>query len=156
LATASILAALTPAEDIAIKDRVVRLSDVAAVSGLSAEAANTIEIAELAGPNVTISRKDLARLIGRAVPAIRVAGALTGSIRIHAPAAKPVPQPRPYIDDPEVRRGDKLTVSSSVGPVAIERRVVALQDASTRQRRVFVRSSDGEVFAAPVQTGAAQ
>jgi len=152
----SVIAALTNAGDVTLKDHVVRLSDVAVVTGPDAETANRIEVAELAGPLVTISRKDLARLIVRAAPAIRVAGASTGSIRIHAPAANPVARPAPYADEPKIRRGDELKVGASVGPVTIERSVIALQDASARQRRLFVRSSDGEVFATPVRSGDAK
>ena len=132
------------------------VTDVAAVTGGDAETARKVEVAELAGPRVTISRKDLARLIGRAVPAIRVAGALTGTIRIHAPATNSIVRGEAYADEPQVRRGDELTLGSAVGPVAIERKVVALQEASARQRRVFVRSADGEIFAASAQAGAAK
>jgi hypothetical protein len=53
---------------------------------------------------------------------------------------------------PLVSRGDKLTLVSTAGPVTITRQVRAVQTASTSQRRLFVRTSDGEVFAAPLDS----
>ncbi len=150
LIAAIILVRLTSAGELQLAHRVVHLPDVAIVTGLEAEAANRIVIAELAGPHVTISRKDLARLIERAVPASRVTGALSGSIRILAPVPAPPAQPASYVDEPQVSRGDRLTVTSRVGPVVVERLAIALQDATRRQKKLFVTTADGEVFAAPV------
>lgn len=48
-----------------------------------------------------------------------------------------------------VDRGDRLTLRSVVGPVRVEREVVALQPGRPG-RRVFVRDQDGETLAAPL------
>lgn len=47
-----------------------------------------------------------------------------------------------------VDRGDRLTLRSVVGPVRIERPVVALQ--AGQGRRIFVRDEDGHTIAAPL------
>ncbi len=52
-----------------------------------------------------------------------------------------------------VARGDAMTLVSRSGPVTVERSVTALQSGRTG-RRVFVRDSAGQVFAAPVVEGA--
>lgn len=52
---------------------------------------------------------------------------------------------------PGVRRGQRLTLASSVGPVMIERPVTAVQAAKPRDRRIFVRTADGEILSAPLQ-----
>lgn len=49
---------------------------------------------------------------------------------------------------PEISPADRLTVKSAVGPVVIQREVTALQ-AGRADRRLFVMTGDGEVFAAP-------
>jgi hypothetical protein len=156
-AAAAIMVRLTSANDVALSDRTVRLSDVAELAGTDAPAFHDIVIAALkdSGAPQEVRRIDVAHLIRRALPAAKVIGTLSGSIRIHAPPTALVP-PSTYADDPEVRRGDKLTVTSTVGPVAIQRQVVALQQATARQKRVFVRSSDGEIFSAPLQAGDAR
>ncbi len=48
-----------------------------------------------------------------------------------------------------IARGDTLTLRSSAGPVTIERAVVAMQPGRSGGR-VFVRDSEGKVFAAPL------
>jgi hypothetical protein len=48
-----------------------------------------------------------------------------------------------------VMAGDRLTLRSAVGPVSIERAVVALQ-AGRSGRRLFVRDQDGQTIAAPL------
>lgn len=48
-----------------------------------------------------------------------------------------------------VEKGDKLTLRSTAGPVTIERAVVAMQPGRSGGR-VFVRDSEGKVFAAPL------
>ena len=50
---------------------------------------------------------------------------------------------------PAVGAGDKLTLVSTVGPVRIQRAVVALQP-GRNGGRVFVKAADGEVLSAPV------
>lgn len=51
--------------------------------------------------------------------------------------------------DGRVAKGDKLTLRSTAGPVTIERTVVAMQPGRSGGR-VFVRDSEGKVFAAPL------
>lgn len=46
-----------------------------------------------------------------------------------------------------VRRGDKLTLNSRAGPVVIERPVVAMQGVKPTERRLFVQTDDGAIFA---------
>lgn len=48
-----------------------------------------------------------------------------------------------------VKKGDRLTLRSMAGPVTIERAVVAMQSGRSGGR-VFVRDSEGKVFAAPL------
>lgn len=50
---------------------------------------------------------------------------------------------------PDIDKGDKLTLVSAVGPVRVERQVVALQ-AGRSGGRVFVRDAEGQVLAAPL------
>lgn len=50
---------------------------------------------------------------------------------------------------PDVDKGDELTLVSAVGPVRVERQVVALQ-AGRSGGRVFVRDAEGQVVAAPL------
>ena len=49
-----------------------------------------------------------------------------------------------------ISRGDRLTLVSHVGPITIERPVTALQGARPQDQRIFVRTDDGEVFAATI------
>ena len=49
--------------------------------------------------------------------------------------------------------GDRLTLISAVGPVRVERQVVALQ-AGRAGGRVFVRDAEGQVVAAPLAVAA--
>ena len=50
---------------------------------------------------------------------------------------------------PDVDKGDELTLLSTVGPVSVERQVVALQ-AGRSGGRVFVRDAEGQVVSAPL------
>jgi flagella basal body P-ring formation protein FlgA len=53
------------------------------------------------------------------------------------------------VADARVAKGDKLVLRSSAGPVTIERTVEAMQPARSGGR-VFVRDSEGKIFAAPL------
>jgi len=156
-AAADILVRLTSASDVELKDRFVRLSDVAEISGTDVPAFNELIIAALKDSATPqgLRRIGLAQLVRRALPTATVVGDLSGSIRFHAPQPG-VARPPAYTDERQIREGDNLTVTATVGVVAIRRQVVALQDATRRDTRVFVRSTDGEVFAAPIEAGAAQ
>ena len=52
-----------------------------------------------------------------------------------------------------VRRGDKLALSSRVGPVTITRPVTALQSVRAGDKQLFVKTDDGEVFAVAIGPG---
>jgi len=52
------------------------------------------------------------------------------------------------VSTPAVRRGDKVLIGATAGPVLVQRTVVALQDAARPGERLFVRDGDGAVFAA--------
>jgi hypothetical protein len=157
-AAATIVVRLTDAAQVEVSDRDVRLSDVAAIAGPNDSDLGNVVLATLAGRSATqeVSRSDLAQLIRRAVPRAEIVGELSGRIRVHAQSAPTSEAASTYSDEPQVRRGDKLTLNAAVGPVDIQREVVALQSASRRHKRVFVRSSEGEVFAAPIEGGAAK
>ena len=73
--------------------------------------------------------------------------------------ANPAPhaKPQPYVTEaPLVERGQNLTLTSAAGAVVVRRPVVALQDATAKDKRLFVRTDDGQVFSAPLASGAAQ
>ncbi len=55
---------------------------------------------------------------------------------------------------PQVRKGQRLRLSARSGPVVIERPVTAMQAARPADRRIFVQTDDGQVFAAPVRAEA--
>jgi flagella basal body P-ring formation protein FlgA len=50
---------------------------------------------------------------------------------------------------PDIDKGDELTLRSTVGPVSVERQVVALQPGRSGGR-VFVRDAEGQVMSAPL------
>ncbi|HZF44360.1 MAG TPA: flagella basal body P-ring formation protein FlgA [Sphingomonadaceae bacterium] len=50
---------------------------------------------------------------------------------------------------PDIDKGDELTLRSTVGPVSVERQVVALQSGRSGGR-VFVRDAEGQVVSAPL------
>lgn len=55
------------------------------------------------------------------------------------------------IEAPALRRGDRLTLASKVGPVTIERPVTLAQGARPFDRKIFVRTNDGEILAARIR-----
>lgn len=57
---------------------------------------------------------------------------------------------------PALRRGDRLSLSSSVGPVTIQRPVILVQDARPGDRQIFVKTNDGEILAAQIQAEGAK
>lgn len=75
------------------------------------------------------------------------------SIRLSRPLARGDIVPAyPEFALAAVRSGDRLTLISVAGPVRIERQVEALQAARAGER-LFVRSPDGQVFAARYEAG---
>ncbi|HKC03569.1 MAG TPA: hypothetical protein VKC17_09730 [Sphingomicrobium sp.] len=156
---AAVAVRLTPAADVAVADGHVRLADIAEVSGADAAAFAGIEIARVPG-NVAalpIARVKLASLIERAIPGARVSGDLDGHVTLHSMTAPSAAVSLPYSPDtPAIERGQKLTLVSTVGPVVIQRPVVAAQSAAKSDSRLFVRTDDGEVISAPLAGGDAQ
>jgi hypothetical protein len=181
---ASLVAVLSGPGEVHLAQREVRLSDVAEVRGAGAEAARSLVIARLpAGAARQVRRSVLAQLVRRSLPNLQVIGDTRGSVILKSPAAataearcfEPVSERAAgesaapaavarcgsvaavYVPEPPlVRRGDKLTLRSTAGPVIITREVVALQDARSIQQHLFVRSADGQVFAAPLHTRESQ
>lgn len=148
LAGAGLVVKLTSLGEVGLSGPSVRLSDVA--DGALPAQVRTAVIASVAPEEreVDVRRSDLADLIRRALPGARVEGSLAGTVRLRVPG-RMAPAPARFSDGRAVRRGEALTVSSVSGPVRIERRVVALQDLGSGGRKLFVRSADGEIFAAP-------
>jgi len=56
---------------------------------------------------------------------------------------------------PTFQKGQQLALSSRVGSVVIERPVTALQGARPGDRQIFVKTNDGDIFAAPIKIEAA-
>lgn len=52
---------------------------------------------------------------------------------------------------PAIRQGQRLLLASRTGSVTIERPVTAVQSARPSDGKIFVRTDDGEVFAAPIK-----
>lgn len=106
----------------------------AVAQGTALTPADIVAVPCEAEPNVAPIRFD------RRASAVRASVALAAGTRlgrIALPAA------------PDVDRGDRLTLASTVGPVRVERQVVALQ-AGRAGGRVFVRDAEGQVLAAPL------
>jgi hypothetical protein len=152
-AAVGLIATPTSAREVTVRDRDVRVSDVATIAGAS-QAVRDVVIARLpsSGTERVLTGDQLAQLIRHALPGATVVGALQSSITIRS--AAPAPQHAemaPYVPpSPLMHRGDKLALTSSSDVIRIERPVVALQDASASAKRVFVRTGDGQVFAAPL------
>ena len=152
---AGVLIRLIPAAEIPISDGHVRLADVAEAPSPSIGA---IEIARLPiGTTRTIARARLAGLIERAVPGAEISGDLKGTVALRSTSVPPVAISLPYSPDaPAAERGQKLMLVSTVGPVVIQRPVVAAQSAAKSDKRLFVRTDDGEVISIPLSAGAAK
>jgi flagella basal body P-ring formation protein FlgA len=64
---------------------------------------------------------------------------------------------KPYVAQaPAIEPGQKLTLTAHAGPAVIERPVIALQEARKGDARLFVKTDDGEVFSAPIQSAVEQ
>lgn len=153
---AAVTVHLTSANHIEVSGERLRLADVAEIRGADAASARMLEIARVrstATPQ-TISRSQLIQLIRQAVPGADIRGKTAGAVAIRSIADALPPQPGVYeAEAPTVTRGQRVRLSSVVGPVTIERTVTALQNAGSSAMRLFVRSDDGEVFSAPLGTG---
>lgn len=158
-AGASLIASLSGASELRVASGDVHIADVAEVRGPGAKWIGQIMIAQLPeGARKTLSRRQISELIERAVPAIQVSGHLDGNVVI-ASIAVPAPRamPRPYVAEARVvERGQALTLNSAAGAVVIQRPVIALQSATAKDMRVFVRTNDGTVLSAPLAKGAAK
>lgn len=153
LGGAALVATLTSASEVQVPSRDVHLGDVSKITGTNAESTTSWTIARLprAGAAVTLSRSQLADLVRRLVPGAMIAGCAGKPVTIRSAAMAAPARPKPYVPEtPTVERGQKLTLRSAAGPVVIERPVIALQSASQSDKRLFVRTADGDVISAPL------
>lgn len=98
-----------------------------------------------------IGRAALVRLVRRAVPGGRLDASRVPAIVRFERSAPAVAHPTGALTAaPAVKPGEKLHVATRVGPVSIEREVLALQQGRPG-RRMFVRAVDGTVFAAALE-----
>lgn len=157
---AGLAVTLTGAGEISVPHRDITLSDVAILSGIGSETARGLVIARLpaAGGTRQLARSALLDLVRRSVPGAKIAGPTAGVLVIRSAAPEPRRlEAQDYAEPaPAVHRGEKLVLSSRAGAVRIERPVTAVQDASARAARVFVRTDDGQVFAAPLKSDSAR
>lgn len=90
-------------------------------------------------------------------PAVRFDDRASANVAIRPIEAGTVIPDARLAEAPALRRGSPLSLASTVGPVTIERPVTLAQDARARDRRVFVRTNDGEILAAAINAeGASQ
>ncbi|MGK6317915.1 flagella basal body P-ring formation protein FlgA [Sphingomonas sp. DT-204] len=202
IAVASLV--LTDRDSIMLRDRLVRIGDVARAD--AAIAGTVIARLPAGRGGVSLSRRAIAALIRRAVPGVVISGGeRAGDVALTMPPALPkdgastsnchvarhairagetvtadliergrcgsvrgllmfdaerqkvlarraigrgTPLGRLRLPEaPAVRKGDALALVARIGPVTIERNVTAMQ-AGTGGRALFVRSGDGQVFAA--------
>lgn len=147
--------ALNASPEIHLTGREIRLGDVALVRGVGPEeqarlAARVIARLPDGGSSITLPRTALASLIRRAIPALS-ASADDALVTIRRTTPKPsVPSaPVAQPETVDVKRGDELTLVSTVGPVRIQRRVIAAQPGRSG-RRIFVRDEDGQILSIPL------
>lgn len=102
----------------------------------------------------------MADLIRRAAPGLIVRAAGDGTIELIGPAETsaatrekaPVNSTRAELAAaPAIKRGDRLFLVSTVGPIVIDRPVTALQTSELPSGKVFVRTDDGDVLAVQAQ-----
>lgn len=143
LATATLT--LIDAHSVALGSREVRVRDVA-VGGAGDPAAVIVRL-PAGARTATLSRRAVASLLRRALPGASVADHTPDrsfAFRIAA-GAEPLRVIVRYAPPlPAVRYGEPLTLRSRIGPVTVEREVVALQDGMAGHR-VFVRDREGHV-----------
>jgi len=155
---AGAVATLTAAAEVRVPCQDVYLTDVASVSGAGDGSGFLIARLPRAGASIRLSKTQLAALVRRRIPGLEVDGGLKGGILIRSMAAVESKLERPvYVAEaPLVDRHQKLTLTSTSGPVTIERPVVALQRATKRDSRIFVRTSDGAVMSVPLWAAGAE
>lgn len=144
---------LVAADEVRLSEREVRLGDVANVE---VGELNAVIVARVPDNRTTVrlSRSEVASLIRRALPGVEVEGSSASMMTLVAPprptSAKVINDMKPAMA-PAVTKGQRLTLASHAGPVTIERPVTALQAARPVDQRIFVRTDDGEIFAAPIK-----
>jgi hypothetical protein len=143
-----------------LPDRSLHVSDVVRGAAALPLTARRIVIASLpvAGGRVDLSRAALASLLRRSLPGIALADTgLSGTVTFVVPkpvAAKIARAVVTAAPETAIKRGAVLHLTSTAGPVRIERSVTALQ--TSRGKRIFVRDADGTVFAVRVGAEAAR
>lgn len=94
LAAAVLTASLTSADHVALERRELRLGDIAEVHGPGAAEIAKVVVARLPdGETRTLSRHQIAGLVRRAIPAIRIDGPLEGMVSIETKTEIPVLTP---------------------------------------------------------------
>lgn len=157
LALAAMPVEIVAPSTVNLPDRVLRASDVVRDPAALPPAARHLVIASLPVPGgrIDLPRAALASLIRRRLPGIALADiALSGTVTfvVPRPVATKVSHPiAAATPEPAIKRGAALHLTSTVGPVRIERPVTALQ--SSRGKRVFVRDADGTVFSVRAALG---
>jgi hypothetical protein len=145
---------VTFVERVEIDSEIVRLADVADLSGLPPvlrERAAATPVARLRFAEQTLSSRDIVRRARASAPALAAWLPSAADRPIHVrwvrnetPAESPVAAAPAA---PAVQAGDRLTVRVNVGPVTVEREVRALQPAAAGAE-VFVRTPEGAVLRA--------
>lgn len=134
---------------------IVRLSDVADLSGLPAglrERTAAIPIARLRSREQVLSSRTVARRARGSVPALTAWLPNSPDQPIRIRSTGPAEQARADAEAAVapvsgIRAGEPVTLHVQVGPVVVEREVTALQTARPG-RPVFVRTADGVVLSA--------
>lgn len=139
--------------DAEVRSDIVRLVDVADLSGLPPDLRNraaSAPVARLRYGEQTLSSGDVAARARAAVPALAAWLPVTDQpIRVRRTRAEAEPTLVPAAPPaaPAIQAGDPLTVRIDVGPVTVERDVRALQSGRAGQT-VFVRTPEGVVLRA--------
>jgi hypothetical protein len=160
LALAAMPVEIVAPRTVNLPDRALHVSDVVRGAAALPSTTRRIVIASLpaAGGRVDLSRTALASLIRRSLPGIALADTgLSGTVTFVVPKPVAAKIARPVAiaaAEPAIKRGAALHLTSTAGPVRIERSVTALQ--TSRGKRIFVRDADGTVFAVRVGAGAAR
>lgn len=139
---------------------VVRLGDVADVSPLPEalrDRAASTPVARMGAQRQVLSSRVMSERARAAVPALSawLLSSADQLVQVDSDMVSETPAPsaptaRPH--EPDISRGDALTIRVAIGPVVVEREVHALQS-GRRGRPVFVRTAEGRVLSARVADG---
>lgn len=138
----------------------VRLGDVADVSSLPEslrDRAASTPVARTGGQRRVLSSRRMSERARAAMPAL--SGWLPSSpdqlVQVDSDMVQEAPAQSARTaspHEPDISRGDALTIRVAIGPVVVEREVHALQS-GRRGRPIFVRTAEGRVLSARVAGG---